>query len=352
MSLLTLPESAASATSSEARPAPPAAVPLPDRIAEVERIMVSLADPAAGDPAGRIASDHLGTGGKRLRAWLALAAADALSAPAAAATWWAASCELLHNATLVHDDIQDGDRVRRGAPTAWVTHGTAQAITAGDLLLMLPFLAVGRIAVSGEVRSALATGLARHAAATARGQAADLATGPDDIPDWPAYRAIAEGKTSALFQLPVHGAALLGGIPEPAACGLAAPFRRLGVLFQLQDDVLDLYGDKGRLRRGNDLRQGRPGILVSEHLRRVPGDAGRMVELLATGAGEAEVDAAATTFRHSGALAAALARVRREHRALLNDSGLRFRPGLHALASALAERALEPIAPLMEEAGR
>src|SRR5687767_11384745 len=94
----------------------------------VEALMRELMEPDAGDPAGAIAAEHVATGGKRLRARLALAAADALGARAGDAVGWAAACELLHNATLLHDDIEDGDRARRGQPTAWVRHGVAQAI--------------------------------------------------------------------------------------------------------------------------------------------------------------------------------------------------------------------------------
>ena len=88
------------------------------------------------DPAAAIAGEHLSTGGKRLRARLAMETGVRLGAEGKEMVPWAAACELLHNATLVHDDLQDGDRVRRGHPTMWVKHGAAQAINAGDLMLM------------------------------------------------------------------------------------------------------------------------------------------------------------------------------------------------------------------------
>ena len=82
---------------------------------------------------------------------------------------WAAAVELLHNATLIHDDIQDGDQVRRGQPTTWVRHGQAQAINAGDLLLMLP-LALSQLQTSDSVRWQLSWRLADQAASIVRGQ--------------------------------------------------------------------------------------------------------------------------------------------------------------------------------------
>src|SRR5215211_7540453 len=92
-------------------------------LAEVETLMDRLADEAGGEPAGAMVRRHLATGGKRIRARLALAAMEALDEPREAGVAWAAACELLHNATLVHDDLQDGDRVRRGRPTVWALHG-------------------------------------------------------------------------------------------------------------------------------------------------------------------------------------------------------------------------------------
>ena len=95
--------------------------------------MASLATGERLDRLGPIVRQHLETGGKRLRARLALAATEALGHQRADAISWAAACELLHNATLIHDDVQDGDRVRRGEPTVWVRHGIPQAINAGEI---------------------------------------------------------------------------------------------------------------------------------------------------------------------------------------------------------------------------
>ena len=97
------------------------------------------------DPAAAIAGEHLSTGGKRLRARLAMETGVRLGAEGKEILPWAAACELLHNATLVHDDLQDGDRVRRGQPTMWVKHGPAQAINAGDLMWVAPYLALEKL---------------------------------------------------------------------------------------------------------------------------------------------------------------------------------------------------------------
>ena len=345
--------SAHARTAAEPRPAaarPPLALAGSLRstlcLPEVETLMDRLADEAGGEPAGAMVRGHLATGGKRIRARLALAAMEALDEPREAGVAWAAACELLHNATLVHDDLQDGDRVRRGRPTVWALHGAAQAVNAGDLLLMLPYLALEHLDAPLDRRWTLARSLAGHAAAVVRGQAAELAMDPWRDVDWPAYRAVAEGKTGPLFQLPVEGAAMLAGRSPEEARHMACGFRALGLLFQLQDDVLDLFGEKGRGAPGSDLREGKTSALVVEHLALHPGDASWLRALLAAPRAEtpqAEVELAVERFRCGGALERVLARINAAAVEALGAPGLADEPGLRHLAAELAAVALHPI---------
>lgn len=318
-------------------------------MAEVEALMLRLAGDPAGDLAARMVRDHLATGGKRLRARLALAALEALGARRADGIGWAAACELLHNATLIHDDLQDGDATRRGLPTTWVRFGAAQAVNAGDLLLMLPFLALESITAPADRRCSLASAVALQATLTVRGQTAEMALPGAGRMEWSGYLAAVEGKTGALFQLPVEGAALLAGHSPAGARSLAATFRGLGVLFQLQDDVLDLYGEKGRGDPGSDLREGKVSALVVEHLRIHPADAPWLRSLLAlprdlTPADE--VRGAMDRFRAGGALAGVLGRIRAEARGVVAAPELARHPALRDLACELVCVALAPIAHL------
>ena len=318
-------------------------------LAEAEQMMLDLAGDPRTDLAALMVSEHLATGGKRLRARLALAALEVLGGERGAGAGWAAACELLHNATLIHDDLQDGETTRRGRPTTWQRFGAAQAVNAGDLLLMLPFLAVERIPAPAEHRLALSTAVARHATVTARGQTAEIAlAGAADI-GWEAYRAAVEGKTGALFQLPVEGAAILAGHTPDEARALAGGFRGLGVLFQLQDDVLDLYGEKGRGAPGSDLREGKVSALVVEHVALHPGDGPWLRALLALPreqTPDGEVQRAMDRFRSAGALRGVLGRIRHEAYGLASAPELGRVPALRELAWELACVALKPIAHL------
>lgn len=276
--------------------------------------MLALVEGSGGGPdaLAAIAREHLATGGKRLRARLAVAAALKLGARPGDAVVWATACELAHNATLIHDDLQDGDHLRRGQPTCWVRHGAPQAINAGDLLLMLAVSAVAEADLLAACRAELAAVLARGMVTVIRGQGLECDLARRTQADAPTYQAIVRQKTAALFELPVQGAAIMAGLSAPAAAQAAAPFAALGVLFQLQDDVLDLYGDKGREAPGADLREGKVSALVVAHCRRHPGEQAELLALLREPRATTSLEAVAhfsARFRHGGALADVLAQI-------------------------------------------
>lgn len=315
----------------------------PDGLSEVDALMHQL---AARGRAGAMVAEHLATGGKRLRARLALAALEALGGERSRGVAWAAACELLHNATLVHDDLQDGDRMRRGHPTVWARHGVAQAVNAGDLMLMLPILALEHLPAPDGVRWPLARALAGHAAEVARGQAAELDLAGCAEIRWDQYRDAVAGKTSALFELPVEGAALLAGRDAAEARAAAEGFGHLGVLFQLQDDLLDLYGDKGREQPGSDLREGKVSALVVEHLRLHPEDGSALRSMLSLPRDQtpdAGVEDFIRRFRQGGAVDAVLRRITFEAESAMQCPGLQREPDLCDLARDLAHVALAPI---------
>ncbi len=318
----------------------------------VEQRMRELAAGSRVDRVGLMAGEHLATGGKRLRARLALAATEALGGERADAIGWAAAVELLHNATLVHDDLQDGDAVRRGKPTVWAAHGMAQAINVGDLLLMLPFLAVDD-SHDPVVGWGLSRCLASHAAEIVRGQSEELSLLPCRRLDWSSYASAASGKTSGLFTLPVCGAAQITGRPVELADAIGEAFGRLGLVYQLVDDVIDLYGDKGRDKTGSDLYEGKVSALVAAHLGRVPADEAWLLELLECpreSTSPSLVADAIVRFRDSGALGDVLDRIHSLVEETRNHPALLAEPQLHAVAMGLAALATGPLGELARDA--
>lgn len=305
---------------------------------------------AGDDVLGHMVVEHLAGGGKRLRARLALAAVRALGGVSEHAIGWAAACEMMHNATLVHDDLQDGDRIRRGHPTVWAAHGMAQAVNAGDLMLVLPALALDGLNVPATVRWQLCRALATRIVAVVRGQAQEYALRQAWNMDREAYLSAVRGKTSGLFELPVEGAALLTGRDPAQVQQLIAPFRFLGLLFQLQDDVLDLFGDKGRDAPGNDLREGKISALVVEHVALHPHDRDWLIGILARDRGDtsdADVALVIDRFRTGGALAQVIAQIHQHHALAMEAMDGCGETELGVLLASLAQLCLRPIAHVM-----
>ena len=204
--------------------------------------------------AGRRAEETLQAGGKRLRPLLVY-----LSAPIAGRSGpdlerAAAAVELVHMASLVHDDVLDRAALRRGLPTVWATHGDAIATATGDYLFARAF------AVLAETGDADATAvLARCALDLSRGEA--LQRGQTRRPETsPAeYLARCTLKTGALFAAACGLGARLGGTRDPLVLGALEDYgRSLGLAFQVGDDVLDCDGapDATGKALGTDLLDG------------------------------------------------------------------------------------------------
>lgn len=197
-----------------------------------------------------------GETGKVIRPALALACAAAAGGRAGAAVDAAVAVELVHDFSLLHDDVMDGDLMRRGRPSAWTVFGVGPAILAGDALLTA---AVRQLAESAVDYDGGALPLLRVLTGAMRelvnGQSADLAFANRTDVTLTECLAMAEGKTGALL-----GAACeLGALAAGADSGTAACYREfgrhLGVAFQLIDDVLGTWGDPAVMGKpgGSDL---------------------------------------------------------------------------------------------------
>jgi geranylgeranyl pyrophosphate synthase len=202
-----------------------------------------MLDAVAGHPGlvARVSEDALAAGGKRLRPALAFLSAPDGAAPSVAA---GVSVELVHMATLVHDDLIDGAHVRRGRAAAWSEHGALAARATGDYLFARAF------SVLAEERDpARVSVLAAASLALARGEALQRKQRHDPDTRVEEYLRRCALKTGALFE----AACLLGG--GSGEYGLL-----LGIAFQIVDDVLDCEGETIETGKvpGTDLRDGTP----------------------------------------------------------------------------------------------
>jgi geranylgeranyl diphosphate synthase type I len=184
---------------------------------------------AAGRPSG---SDPAG-GGKGVRARLALLSARAAGAPVAV--------ELLHNFSLVHDDVMDGDVQRRHRRTVWAVFGVPAAILTGSALQSLALEVV--LDPPTPTGAAAAELLGRTTRALIGGQFEDLAFERRPSVTVAECLAMAAGKTGALVSCSAAVGAVLAGAPAETIAALAAYGERVGLAFQLEDDLLGIWGD-------------------------------------------------------------------------------------------------------------
>jgi geranylgeranyl pyrophosphate synthase len=282
----------------------------------LELVEERLVDSVASHPGlvARVSEDALAAGGKRLRPTLAFLSSPATADPPLRA---GVAVELVHMATLVHDDIVDGARMRRGRASAWSEHGAQAAKATGDFLFARAFSVLAEAGDATQVRV-----LASAALALARGEAMQRRQRHD--PDTPVedYLQRCALKTGALFE----AACVLGG-------GSGEYGRLLGIAFQIVDDVLDCAGETIETGKvpGTDLRDGTPTLPLLLAAR----DDGLVREALAGGSREGALVRVAAT----GALDSSRELARdyaRRAQASLDGAGRRAE--LEALAEAIVER--------------
>ena len=200
-------------------------------------------------------AEHLiAAGGKRLRPLVCLAGARLVGATGDAHQKLAAAVEFILTATLLHDDIVDGSRTRRGKAAAHLIWGSAQSVLVGDFLFTRAF----DLMVDAGSMDALRL-LAKASAVIAEGEVLQLSRAHDlDLPQ-DVYIEIISAKTAALFEAAAEAGALAGGGSESEVAAMRDYGQALGLAFQLSDDALDYGGASADLGKdaGDDFREGK-----------------------------------------------------------------------------------------------
>lgn len=246
-----------------------------------------------------------GAGGKALRPTLCLLACEAAGGAWRKALPAAAAVELMHNFSLVHDDIQDRDPERRHRPSVWAVWGEAQAINAGDALAGLARLAVLELRGEGLTERRVieaARALDEATLEMVEGQTLDISfEGRLDVSE-SEYLAMVEKKTGALFGCALALGALVGSEDERIAGALGEFGHRLGVAFQIRDDLLGVWGSKGETgkARATDVWNRKKSLPVVYALSRPDADELRRVYAKAALSGD-DVEAALGSLDSAGA---------------------------------------------------
>jgi geranylgeranyl pyrophosphate synthase len=225
---------------------------VPVLLASVEERLAELASSH-----GPVLAEHAGAtiaaGGKRLRPLLVLLAAGHEPDDPRELVACAAAVELVHSATLVHDDVLDAAALRRGLPTVWSQGGRALAIATGDLLFSRAFAQLAAVGTLHSVRA-----LSRATSALAEGELLQREDAWNAAVAVDRYLYRCELKTARLFEAACELGALAAGADDALVAGLGAFGLRIGLAFQLLDDVLDVSGSAAHTgkHRGTDLLDG------------------------------------------------------------------------------------------------
>jgi geranylgeranyl pyrophosphate synthase len=210
---------------------------------------------------------HLATGGKRIRPVLALLTCEQLGGDPERALPFAVSAEILHNMFLLHDDIEDGDRVRRDKATVWVEYGVGNAVNCGDYMLARAY----RVLIDAYARTPLGAPLIDLFTfvleRTIEGQALDINTRGSENLTVDEYLNMVELKTGHYLGFTMTGGAIIAQATQEVRDRLARVGRLLGPAFQIRDDIIDLTEGKGRGGEiGCDIREGKPSMLLAAAL--------------------------------------------------------------------------------------
>lgn len=223
-----------------------------DRLREILRSRVEFIE--------LIGDDLVSAGGKRTRPLIVFLAAQALACTPHETQWskvvdLAACVELLHSASLLHDDLIDDSDTRRGHQTAFKRFGNVVSVMSGDFMLARLLMLLSEMPGAAQLTHAFGV----TASVICEGEVLQFQVASYADYRLENYWTVIHGKTAALVELAASSPALLLGAPETQRAALATYGQQYGMAFQLQDDLLDLMGDEAKLGKpvGSDLREGK-----------------------------------------------------------------------------------------------
>lgn len=204
--------------------------------------------------------------GKRIRPMLVLLTTTAAGGDWRKALPAASAVELLHNFSLIHDDIQDVSDRRRGRPTLWAMHGAPQAINAGDAMFALAHISLEGLEGAGstEVYAAAARLLPRTSLQLTQGQYLDLAYETREGLELDAYWPMVWGKTAMLIRACAQLGALVAGVSGRTLKAYMTFGEKLGLAYQVHDDLLGIWGNSEEMGKSahSDLLSGKKSLPV------------------------------------------------------------------------------------------
>ena len=257
----------------------------------------------------RAARHYPEAGGKRMRPILAQVVAEAVGGKGREAIPFGVALEIIHNFTLVHDDVMDQDDVRRGRPAVHVLFDVPTAIIAGDALFARAFEIISELEVEDASVRKLLKLTARGVWLIAEGQQMDINNENNPDVTVEEYLKTVENKTAVLFACASEGGAIIGGGTDEQVRAMRDYAMNMGIGFQIWDDVLGIVADEGKLGKpvGSDIRNGKRTLIVLHALKGLkatdPGKRVRLLEVLGNEeASDAEVVEAISILDEVGSI--------------------------------------------------
>lgn len=204
-------------------------------------------------------------GGKRLRPYMVIKSCQILGGKSSTAMIAASAVEMVHNFTLVHDDIMDNDEMRHGVPTVHKKFGMPIAILAGDVLFSKAFQIISESKLSPNANTHLISRLAKACVDVCEGQLLDIKMADEKrIPTEAEYITMIGKKTAALFDVSCAMGAICATNKPKDISNLSDFGRNLGIAFQITDDLIGVMGDPKVTKKpvGNDLREGKKSLPI------------------------------------------------------------------------------------------
>ena len=204
-------------------------------------------------------------GGKRLRPYMVMKSCQLLGGKVEKAIPAASAVEMVHNFTLVHDDIMDNDEMRHGVPTVHKKYGMPIAILAGDVLFSKAYQIISNSKLSGDAITQLISRLAKACVDVCEGQLLDIRMAEQKkIPSQSDYITMIGKKTAALFDVSCAMGAICASNKSKDIENLSTFGRNLGIAFQITDDLIGVMGNPKLTKKpvGNDLREGKKSLPI------------------------------------------------------------------------------------------
>ena len=204
-------------------------------------------------------------GGKRLRPHMVIKSCQILGGSIISAIPAASAVEMIHNFTLVHDDIMDNDEMRHGVPTVHKKFGMPIAILAGDVLFSKAYQIISDSKLSNDATIQLVSRLAKACVDVCEGQLLDVKMAEEKrIPSQKEYITMIGKKTAALFDVSCSMGAICATGNQKDISNLSNFGRNLGIAFQITDDLIGVMGDPKITKKpvGNDLREGKKSLPI------------------------------------------------------------------------------------------